>query len=178
MKPLYLADSQRVADEIKEELRRSEESRYFHRLHALFLVARGMTCPEVAELLGDAPRSVENWVRQFEADGLAGLHDERRGRPGQLRAEQMAELESALRSIPKSLHDDRNFLDGKTLASWIEIQYGVRTSVRQCQRLLVQMGFRSLASESSFEPSAKQPHSTSQRPRKRKSGIKAPTSIS
>ena len=29
------------------------------------LVAQGMTCPQVAHLLGDAPRSVEYWVGRF-----------------------------------------------------------------------------------------------------------------
>src|SRR5882762_2883677 len=42
-------------------MQRSEESRYDHRLHGVLLVAQGMTCPEVARLLGDAPRAVEDW---------------------------------------------------------------------------------------------------------------------
>src|ERR1035438_7182799 len=48
---------------------------YDHRLHGVLLVAQGMSCPEVAGLLGDAPRSVENWVRHFETNGLAGLQE-------------------------------------------------------------------------------------------------------
>jgi hypothetical protein len=32
------------------EIRRSEESRYDHRLHGVLLVAQGMSCPEVAGL--------------------------------------------------------------------------------------------------------------------------------
>ena len=46
---------------LQQEIHRSEESRYDHRLHGVLLVAQGMTCPEVARLLGDAPRSVEYW---------------------------------------------------------------------------------------------------------------------
>ncbi len=33
---------------LQDEIRRSEESRYDHRLHGVLLVAQGMTCPEVA----------------------------------------------------------------------------------------------------------------------------------
>lgn len=44
-----------------------------HRMHGVLLVAQGMTCPEVARLLGDAPRSVENWVHRVDQQGLAGL---------------------------------------------------------------------------------------------------------
>jgi Homeodomain-like domain len=72
MKALRIADSATVSLGLQDEIRRSEESLYDHRLHGVLLVAQGMTCPEVAGLLGDAPRSVENWVRRFETEGLAG----------------------------------------------------------------------------------------------------------
>ena len=55
---------------LQDEIRRSEESRYDHRLHGVLLVAQGMTCPAVAKLLGDAVRTVEYWVRRFEAEGV------------------------------------------------------------------------------------------------------------
>src|SRR5882762_11725186 len=89
MKPLKIADSATIILGLQDEIRRSEESRYDHRLHGLLLVAQGMTCPEVARLLGDAPRSVEYWVGRFERDGLAGLLEgERPGRPRRLAEKQ------------------------------------------------------------------------------------------
>ena len=53
---------------LQQEIQRSEESRYDHRLHGVLLVAQGMTCPEVARpARSDAPRStVENWVHRFD----------------------------------------------------------------------------------------------------------------
>src|ERR1039458_206762 len=75
MRALTIADSAAMILGLQDEIRRSEESRYDHRLHGVLLVAQGMTCPEVARLLGDAPRSVEYWVRGFEAKGLAGLEE-------------------------------------------------------------------------------------------------------
>src|SRR5664280_1845241 len=59
MRALTIADSAAMILGLQDEIRRSEESRYDHRLHGVLLVAQGMTCPEVARLLGDAPRSVE-----------------------------------------------------------------------------------------------------------------------
>jgi hypothetical protein len=61
MRALRIAEAATVALGLQDEIRRSEESRYDHRLHGVLLVAQGMTCPDVAGLLGDAPRSVENW---------------------------------------------------------------------------------------------------------------------
>src|SRR5579872_3304748 len=94
MKPLTIADSPAIILGLQDEIRRSEESRYDHRLHGVLLVAQGMTCPEVARLLGDAPRAVEYWVRHFEERGLAGLVEgARSGRPKRLSAARLQEVE-------------------------------------------------------------------------------------
>jgi hypothetical protein len=53
MKPLTIADCPAIILGLQGEIRRSEESRYDHRLHGVLLAAQGMTCPEVAHLLGD-----------------------------------------------------------------------------------------------------------------------------
>src|ERR1035438_8766257 len=54
MRVLTIADSANIILGLQDEIRRSEESRYDHRLHGVLLVAQGLTCPEVAALLGDA----------------------------------------------------------------------------------------------------------------------------
>ena len=78
---------------LQDEIRRSEESRYDHRLHGVLLVAQGMTCPEAARVLGDAARTVEYWVHTFEEMGLAGLLEgERSGRPRRLSDKQIEEV--------------------------------------------------------------------------------------
>src|ERR1700676_474628 len=81
MRPLMIFDATSVLG-LQQEIQRSEESRYDHWLHGVLLVAQGMTCPEVARLLGDAPRSVEHWAHRFDQQGPAGLTEgERSGRP-------------------------------------------------------------------------------------------------
>jgi transposase len=122
MKPLKIADSPSIVLGLQDEIRRSDESRYDHRLHGVLLVAQGMTCPEVATLLGDSRRSVEYWVHRFETRGLAGLQEGARpGRPGRLTA---------------------NLWDGRLLAEYLRRQHGIGLGVRQCQRLFRQLGFR------------------------------------
>src|ERR1700676_5624764 len=103
MRPLIISDATSVLG-LQQEIQRSEESRYDHRLHGVLLVAQGMTCPEVARLLGDAPRSVEYWVQGFEAKGLAGLQEgERAGRPRRLDEKQLREINGALRRMPREM---------------------------------------------------------------------------
>ena len=104
MRALTIADSATMILGLQDEIRRSEESRYDHRLHGVLLVAQGMTCPEVGKLLGDAPRSVEYWVRGFERSGLAGLREgERSGRPSRLNEKQLREINSALLRMPRDM---------------------------------------------------------------------------
>src|SRR6201997_4454322 len=143
MKPLTIADSATMILGLQDEIRRSEESRYDHRLHGVLLVAQGMTCPEVGKLLGDAPRSVEYWVRGFEEKGLAGLREgERTGRPRRLDEKQLREISSALRRMPRDMGLGGNLWDGKTLAAGIAQRYEMELGVRQCQRLFRDLGFR------------------------------------
>ena len=142
MKPLTIDDPAIILG-LQDEIRRSHESRYDHRLHGVLLVAQGMTCPDVARWLGDSPRTVQNWINRFERDGLAGLVEgERPGRPRALNDEALAELNRALRTTPQAVGLAGNLWDGKTLSAFIEKRYGVALGVRQCQRLFRKLGFR------------------------------------
>ena len=143
MKALTIADSESIILGLQNEIRRSEESRYDHRLHGVLLVAQGLTCPEVAALLGGAARTVEYWVRAFEERGLAGLLEgERPGRPKRLNEKQMQAVDRALRKAPQEMGVSGNIWDGKTLSAWMKRKYGITLGVRQCQRLFRQLGFR------------------------------------
>ena len=143
MKPLTIADASNIVLGLQDEIRRSEESRYDHRLHAVLLVAQGMRCPEVARLLGDAPRTVEYWVRRFEQEGLGGLVEgDRAGRPRRLSAEQIEEINTVLRQTPRQVGLTGTLWDGKTLSAFIAMRYEIVVGVRQCQRLFRQLGFR------------------------------------
>jgi transposase len=143
MRPLTISDSASIALGLQDEIRRSEESRYDHRLHGVLLVAQGMTCPQVAALLGDSRRTVEYWVHRFEAEGLAGLREgERPGRPSRLSETQLKVVSAALRLPPRDAGLEGNLWDGKLLATHLEQRHGVHLGVRQCQRLFRQLGFR------------------------------------
>ena len=143
MRPLTIADSADVVLGLQDEIRRSEESRYDHRLHGVLLVAQGMTCPEVAQLLGDSRRTVEYWVHRFEAEGLAGLREgQRPGRPSRLSDQQLKLLSAALRLPPRDFGLEGNLWDGKLVSAYLEKEHGVALGVRQCQRLFRQLGFR------------------------------------
>lgn len=143
MKKTNISDAETVILILQDEIRRSYEARYDHRLHAILMVAQGMSCRKVAALLGDAPRTVAYWVRRFESEGLSGLSDaDRPGRPSRLDERHITMIEKALRSPPSQYGLTGNVWDGKLLSRFIEQQCGVHLGVRQCQRLFRQLGFR------------------------------------
>jgi transposase len=143
MKALTISDQENMIMALQDEIRRNDASRYDHRLHGVLLVAQGVTCPHVAELLGDSPRTVVNWVRRFETEGLAGLSEgERPGRPSRLNEEQLAKVETALRANPTQFGLATQMWDGPTLSAFLRRELGVKLKVRQCQRLFRQLGFR------------------------------------
>lgn len=105
LKALKISDSEAMVMALQDEIRRSEQSRYDHRLHGVLLVAQGMTCPQVAALLGDAARTVEYWVRGFEREGLAALvENERSGRRARLDNAQLEIVAAVLRELASSAH--------------------------------------------------------------------------
>lgn len=66
MGPLMVDDAREMLLALQDEIRRSEEARYDHRLHGVLLVAQGMNAPKVARLLGDGVRTVEYWGRALQ----------------------------------------------------------------------------------------------------------------
>ncbi len=143
MRPLTISETDKKILVLQQEIQRSEESRYDHRLHAVLLVAHGITCPEVSRLLGDSPRTVEYWVGRFQQRGVSGLLEGAHpGRPSRLTAEQLAGINRALRDTPVLSGMSTNLWDGKTLSAWIDKEYGVHLGARQCQRLFRQLNFR------------------------------------
>jgi transposase len=143
MRKLQVDDANIMQIAVQQEILRSEESRYDHRLHGLLLVSRGMNCYEVAEHLGQDSVTVQRWVHAFNAKGFAGLREgERSGRPSRLSPDQWSDLERVLRQSPRALGYGQNLWDGKLLAHHLQQQYRLELGVRQCQRIFRHLGFR------------------------------------
>jgi transposase len=143
MRKLEIADPEVMRIAIQQEIARSDESRYDHRLHGLLLVTGGQSCQQVADLFGEDRRTVQRWVKRFETHGLEGMREgERPGRPATLDARQWAALGRDLRRDPEVFGLAGHLWDGKLLSEHLRRRYGVTLGVRQCQRVFGQMGFR------------------------------------
>lgn len=143
MRKLQIQDAEIMTMALRQEIARSEESRYDHRLHGVLLVCSGRSCYEVADLLGHSPRTIAYWVKRFERSGFAGLEEgERPGRPAALHERTRDRIGQDLRCSPREFGHAQTLWDGKLRSHHLDARYGVRLRVRHCQRLFRQFGFR------------------------------------
>ncbi len=143
MRKLEIQDAEIMRIAIQQEILRTEESRYDHRLHGVLLVCSGFTCGEVARMLGHSRRTVQYWVHRFEQSGFAGLQETpRQGRPSVVDDVLRERIGDDLRQSPLQFGYSQALWDGKLLSHHLARNYGVKLGVRQCQRLFNQLGFR------------------------------------
>lgn len=128
---------------IQREIDNSENTRYTNRLHGVLLVAKNMTSPKVASILGKSRTALRNWTRRFLDEGIKRLIDkEKSGSPSRLTNKQLEKIKLVLNDSPHKIGLDRNIWDGKTLSEYISKEFSVTLGVRQCQRLFHKLGFR------------------------------------
>lgn len=165
---------------LREEINRSEQSRYHHRLHGLLMVGSGQSCNPVATLFAPAATTLQRWVRRFEGDPASpacamsslpdgparricvdgraqvGVRARAHHRPGALDMRRWQRIEADLRRVPAKLGLQANLWDGPVLSERLRRSSGVTLGIRRCQRMSRQMGFRPRKPPPRVVPSAPQ----------------------
>lgn len=143
MRKLIIQDAEIMKLAVQDEINRSEEARYDHRLHGILLACEGMSSYEIGDLFGQDPRTVQYWINRFEKSGFAGLQEgERTGRPRKIGDELMEQLGLDLRRSPRDFKYTQTMWDGRLLSYHLSKRYDIDIGVRQCQRLFTTLGFR------------------------------------
>lgn len=114
------------------------------RMRVIRWALAGLTADEVATQTKLCRRQVQNWVRRFNGEGLAGLEDRSgRGRPCPLSAEQRAQLQSRLAAEPTA-KDEVSALRGQDIQRILEQEFGVLRKLSSVYHLLHSLGYSSL----------------------------------
>lgn len=122
-------------DALRAEVRGSPEAREQHRIHAVMLVAGGLSCRAAARLLGDSPRAVGYWVTRYKVNKIDGLLSiSPAGRPPRLSVAQKLELRAAVLAGPP--FPGAVGWRGQDAAALIARRWGVKLGLRQAQRHL------------------------------------------
>lgn len=134
MRKLQIEDAEGTRIAIQQEIWRSAESRYDHRLHGLLVVTPGQSCREVAALFGENCATVQRWVNRFEEGDLdAQREGERSGRPRTPDAKDGRKLQADLCKTQRDFDLAATLWYG--LVSWKHLRrrYGVDLDMWQCQ---------------------------------------------
>lgn len=111
------------------------------RLRAVAMAQEGEPGAEIADQLGTSLRSVDRWVRRYNAEGVHGLLDRPRpGQPTKLTREQEAALCQHLSDGPAD-DDPRSVWHGRDLQRIIEQEFGVLYSLSGIYQLLHRLNY-------------------------------------
>lgn len=142
MRRKCIPDAEVFKAAIQDEISRTPEGRYFHRLHAVLHVLDGTSTQDTARLYGDSPRAIEYWVQRLISKGLDGLQEGfHPGRPTRLSSQNLVKLRKDISRSPRELGYDQNLWDGLLLSHHLSQKYSISLSIRQCQRLFHKLGF-------------------------------------
>lgn len=123
---------------LRAQARGSSQARLQHRIHAVLLVAGGLSCRGAARLLGDSPRAVEYWVKRYNSNKINGLlNSSPPGRPPRLTPPRLAELRAAVAAGPPIA--GAAGWRGEDVSAFISRRWGVTLGLRQAQRLLAKL---------------------------------------
>jgi transposase len=134
------------AAELRREAVRCREAAAARRMLALALVLEGRSREAAARAAGMDRQTLRDWVRRYNAEGLAGLHDRpRSGRKPRLTPEQSAELATVVDQGPDPARDGVVRWRQVDLQALIKARYDVELHERSVGKLLRRLGFARLS---------------------------------
>ncbi len=120
----------------------SKEELEIRRKSAIFLLNKGYTTAEVADILECTPRSVVRWRSMYENGGMKGLDKIRhRGRIHLLKPEQLEKVDQAIIEGPRSNGIDADCWTCARVGLLIEKMYGISYHEGHISKLLRSRGF-------------------------------------
>ena len=137
----YKTDPAQLLAEGQEIVRNTTDAKYRHKVEMVNLVLSGLTPSYLSTYCGNSKRTVTLWVKIADEQGFEGLKPRKpTGKPPKLTKEQMAEIRTVLEEDDPKKYG-YHVWDGPSLSAYIEETYTVKLCVRQCQRLLRNLGF-------------------------------------
>jgi transposase len=113
-----------TVEELEERFRAAKNVVERSHCQAIWLLAKGHSTAEVAEIVALTPRWVNKLARRYEVDGAEALGDRRRRNAGATPLLSADDLE-ALRERLKTPPDDGGVWTGPKVARWIAVRRGL-----------------------------------------------------
>jgi len=118
--------------------------RLARRIHGIYLASKGITCTQIIETIGAKRRTVQQWVRRYNKDGITGLLDKpRSGQPTKLPRHVEEAFCNRIETGPTKA-DGVSVLNGPAIQRLLEREFGVVYSFRGIYDLLYRLGYSCL----------------------------------
>ena len=118
----------------------SDDAKFIRKVTIVNLLLRGVNAKSLADASGETDRTLSNWARSVDEYGFEALRPRKQpGRPQSLTKSQKENIKVAVTSDPNDF--GYTVWDGPSLSDYIASQYDISLCVRQCQRLLHELGF-------------------------------------
>ena len=141
-KKLTIENADQIKREINNYFAADEDARFVRRLDVIALICNEHPIDYVANLFGLNPTTVQRWIHRLNRSGFEGLKDKSgRGRRSQLNESDRLRLKAEIKSSPETFGYQQSRWDGKLLSHHLNLHYGIRLKVRQCQYLFKRLGF-------------------------------------
>lgn len=115
---------QLTVEELEDRFRAAKDVVERSHCQVIWLLAKGHSTAEVAEVVALSPRWINELARRYEAEGVDALGDRRRGNRGAKPLLTEADLE-ALRERLRTPPDDGGLWSGPKVARWIAARRGL-----------------------------------------------------
>lgn len=127
---------------IQNALKEKGDAKYHHRLDLVMLYVNGMSVKEISSIYNESTTTIHNWTKKVVEQGVESLKSGKHtGRKPRLCAEQLEQIDKDLQKYPADFGYELNQWDGLVLSRHIADHYGVSLKVRQCQRIMKQLGY-------------------------------------
>jgi transposase len=145
-----------MSDEEQKQIRRLSQSRRVsartvERAQIIQLARDAWRVPAIAERLQIGQEGVRQWLKRFNADGLAGLADQpRSGRPPTYTPEQVGEMVASALTTPRDLGQPFGCWTFQRLARYLNEEKGIGIQPSRLHEILHAEGLRWRTQETWF----------------------------
>jgi transposase len=153
MRRLWLRDLSKEEQVVVERRAhsRTAPARQVERARIIWRASQDERAPVIAAALGLTAYTVRDWIKRFNAQGLAGLEDQpRAGRPPTYTPEQVATVIATALTAPKSLDLPFASWTLDRLAAYLNEQKGIAIKRSRLDEILLAEGLRWRKHESWF----------------------------
>jgi transposase len=139
---MHVVEHHSVQD-LQRLMRKQTRAQLLQRLQMVLLAKQGQTAPQIGQLLGISRRVVQTWVYRYNAQGLEGLAERRRG--GNQRRLSDAQEQQIQDYLDQQAADPHaGVRRAEDLRQWIAQQFGVLYALSGLYELLRRLGYSCL----------------------------------